>query len=128
MGENIICIFFFFFLSLASSWLLFSISDKECFVHISGFVACTATNPIWFVKTRLQLDHQTNRISALECVRRIYQQSVSLFSTLMYYFLHLYALYLFVDHETLQIELLAVVQIKPPGYKKSHSIAVILSR
>ncbi|KOC61638.1 Solute carrier family 25 member 36, partial [Habropoda laboriosa] len=41
----------------------------------SGFVACTLTNPIWFVKTRLQLDHRTNRITAMECVRRIYRQS-----------------------------------------------------
>ncbi|XP_011140962.1 mitochondrial carrier protein Rim2 isoform X1 [Harpegnathos saltator] len=41
----------------------------------AGFAACTLTNPIWFVKTRLQLDHRTNKITALECMRRIYQQS-----------------------------------------------------
>ncbi|XP_076653318.1 replication in mitochondria 2 [Halictus rubicundus] len=41
----------------------------------AGFVACTLTNPIWFVKTRLQLDHRTNRITAMECVHRIYRQS-----------------------------------------------------
>ncbi|KZC09213.1 Solute carrier family 25 member 36-A [Dufourea novaeangliae] len=41
----------------------------------AGFVACTLTNPIWFVKTRLQLDHRTNRITAMECVQRIYGQS-----------------------------------------------------
>ncbi|XP_012282553.1 solute carrier family 25 member 36-A [Orussus abietinus] len=46
-----------------------------CSAFCAGFVACTATNPIWFVKTRLQLDRETNRITALECVRRIYQQS-----------------------------------------------------
>ncbi|XP_066587059.1 solute carrier family 25 member 36-A isoform X2 [Prorops nasuta] len=46
-----------------------------CSASCAGFVACTATNPIWFVKTRLQLDHRVNRISALECIRRIYQQS-----------------------------------------------------
>lgn len=49
-------------------------------VHIvsafcAGFTACTLTNPIWFVKTRLQLDHRTNRITAMECVHRIYRQS-----------------------------------------------------
>ncbi|XP_006564587.1 mitochondrial carrier protein Rim2 isoform X3 [Apis cerana] len=41
----------------------------------AGFVACTLTNPIWFVKTRLQLDHRTNKITAMECMQRIYQQS-----------------------------------------------------
>nr|XP_012135594.1 PREDICTED: solute carrier family 25 member 36-A isoform X5 [Megachile rotundata] len=40
-----------------------------------GFVACTLTNPIWFVKTRLQLDHRSNKITAMECVQRIYRQS-----------------------------------------------------
>ncbi|XP_043601998.1 mitochondrial carrier protein Rim2 [Bombus pyrosoma] len=41
----------------------------------AGFVACTLTNPIWFVKTRLQLDHRTNKITAMGCVQRIYRQS-----------------------------------------------------
>ncbi|XP_015600074.1 mitochondrial carrier protein Rim2 [Cephus cinctus] len=46
-----------------------------CSASCAGFMASTATNPIWFVKTRLQLDQQTNRVTAMECVRRIYQQS-----------------------------------------------------
>ncbi|GFG31795.1 hypothetical protein Cfor_04232, partial [Coptotermes formosanus] len=39
------------------------------------FVACTATNPIWFVKTRLQLDYARNghRMTAAQCIRRIYR-------------------------------------------------------
>ncbi|XP_068173873.1 solute carrier family 25 member 36-A-like isoform X2 [Antennarius striatus] len=40
------------------------------------FTATTATNPIWLVKTRLQLDTRKRgeqRMSALECVRRVYQ-------------------------------------------------------
>ena len=41
----------------------------------AGFVACTLTNPIWFVKTRLQLDHRSDKITAMECVQRIYRQS-----------------------------------------------------
>ncbi|XP_058806151.1 mitochondrial carrier protein Rim2 [Phymastichus coffea] len=46
-----------------------------CSASCAGFVSCTATNPIWFVKTRLQLNHHTNQTSALECIRRVYQQS-----------------------------------------------------
>ncbi|XP_054003127.1 mitochondrial carrier protein Rim2 [Hylaeus anthracinus] len=46
-----------------------------CSAFCAGFVACTLTNPIWFVKTRLQLDDRTNRITAMECVHRIYRQS-----------------------------------------------------
>lgn len=47
-------------------------------VHImsascAGFVSATLTNPIWFVKTRLQLDYNANaKQSVSECVRRIY--------------------------------------------------------
>ncbi|XP_046405403.1 solute carrier family 25 member 36 [Ischnura elegans] len=42
----------------------------------AGFVACSATNPIWFVKTRLQLDHATegNRLTAVQCISQIYKQ------------------------------------------------------
>lgn len=42
----------------------------------AGFVAATITNPIWFVKTRLQLDHQRGQgLSVGQCVTNIYQQS-----------------------------------------------------
>ncbi|KAL7849237.1 hypothetical protein SRHO_G00208600 [Serrasalmus rhombeus] len=43
---------------------------------IAGFTAITATNPIWLIKTRLQLDARNRgeyRMSAIECVRRVYQ-------------------------------------------------------
>jgi Mitochondrial carrier protein len=51
------------------------------FSHITsaacaGFVSSTATNPIWFVKTRLQLDHDSNsKMNVRECIKRIYQQN-----------------------------------------------------
>ncbi|XP_074102918.1 replication in mitochondria 2 [Cotesia typhae] len=58
-------------------------APDSAMVHVfsaacAGFVACTATNPIWFVKTRLQLDHShnvENRSTAIDCIRKIYRQS-----------------------------------------------------
>lgn len=38
----------------------------------AGFVSATLTNPIWFVKTRLQLDSNT-KLTVTECVKRIYE-------------------------------------------------------
>ncbi|XP_068234719.1 solute carrier family 25 member 36 [Palaemon carinicauda] len=50
-------------------------------VHIisaswAGFSACTATNPIWFIKTRLQLEYSQygHSPSAIQCIRRTYRQ------------------------------------------------------
>uniref|UniRef100_A0A8C7X7I8 Solute carrier family 25 member 36a n=1 Tax=Oryzias sinensis TaxID=183150 RepID=A0A8C7X7I8_9TELE len=43
---------------------------------MAGFTAITATNPIWLIKTRLQLDARSRgerRMSAFECVRRVYK-------------------------------------------------------
>ncbi|XP_028297785.1 LOW QUALITY PROTEIN: solute carrier family 25 member 36-A-like [Gouania willdenowi] len=43
---------------------------------MAGFTAITVTNPIWLIKTRMQLDARNRgeqRMSALECVRRVYQ-------------------------------------------------------
>ncbi|XP_056612767.1 solute carrier family 25 member 36-A [Triplophysa dalaica] len=43
---------------------------------IAGFTAITATNPIWVIKTRLQLDARKRgerRMSTFECIRRVYQ-------------------------------------------------------
>lgn len=49
-----------------------------CSAMVAGFAACTATNPIWFVKTRLQLDHKRSgkHMTAGQCIRRIYAQTV----------------------------------------------------
>ncbi|CAG2163790.1 unnamed protein product [Oppiella nova] len=42
----------------------------------AGFVSCTATNPIWFVKTRLQLDQSKyGAKTAWNCIKDIYRQS-----------------------------------------------------
>ncbi|XP_056596993.1 solute carrier family 25 member 36-A [Triplophysa dalaica] len=43
---------------------------------LAGFTAITATNPIWLIKTRLQLDARNRgerSMSAFECFRRVYQ-------------------------------------------------------
>uniref|UniRef100_A0A3P8VV33 Solute carrier family 25 member 36a n=1 Tax=Cynoglossus semilaevis TaxID=244447 RepID=A0A3P8VV33_CYNSE len=43
---------------------------------MAGFTAITATNPIWLIKTRLQLDARNRgerQMNAFECVRRVYQ-------------------------------------------------------
>ncbi|KAE8291070.1 Solute carrier family 25 member 36-A [Larimichthys crocea] len=43
---------------------------------MAGFTAITATNPIWLIKTRLQLETRNRgerRMNAFECVRRVYQ-------------------------------------------------------
>ncbi|CAH0564789.1 unnamed protein product [Brassicogethes aeneus] len=47
-----------------------------CSASCAGFMACTLTNPIWFVKTRLQLDlNKDRKMSAMQCVQRIYAKS-----------------------------------------------------
>ncbi|XP_064642274.1 solute carrier family 25 member 36-A-like isoform X2 [Lineus longissimus] len=47
-----------------------------CAACFAGFSACTTTNPIWFIKTRLQLDQKAKgSLSVSECIKDIYQES-----------------------------------------------------
>jgi len=65
--------------SNAKAFLNQQLTPETSFVHMcsavcAGFSACTATNPIWFVKTRLQLDQRKNGgLTAFQCVRDIYR-------------------------------------------------------
>ncbi|KAB7505653.1 Solute carrier family 25 member 36 [Armadillidium nasatum] len=50
-------------------------SAINIFVSTLSFTACTVTNPIWFVKTRLQLDQSKSerKLRALDCIRNVYK-------------------------------------------------------
>ena len=59
------------------------------FVHVvsamsAGFSASTTTNPIWLIKTRLQLDRATskNRLTVKNSIIAIYKEGVSIWSIL----------------------------------------------
>ncbi|XP_066295891.1 solute carrier family 25 member 36-like isoform X2 [Branchiostoma lanceolatum] len=45
-----------------------------CSAMTAGFTACTLTNPIWYVKTRLQLDQKKtgDNLTVRDCVRKTY--------------------------------------------------------
>ncbi|XP_073961784.1 replication in mitochondria 2 isoform X3 [Choristoneura fumiferana] len=80
LGPNIVGVapsraIYFCTYSQAKAILNQNIAPDTPIVHLSaasaaGFVSCTMTNPIWFVKTRLQLDGQN--VTAVQCIKRIY--------------------------------------------------------
>ncbi|XP_053610454.1 mitochondrial carrier protein Rim2 isoform X2 [Plodia interpunctella] len=83
LGPNIVGVapsraIYFCTYSQAKAILNQNIPPDTPIVHLSaasaaGFVSCTMTNPIWFVKTRLQLDGQN--VTALQCIKRIYAKT-----------------------------------------------------
>ncbi|XP_067951541.1 solute carrier family 25 member 36-A-like [Watersipora subatra] len=42
-----------------------------------GFICCSLTNPIWFLKTRLQLDSKKgiSKLTVLRCIREVYKEN-----------------------------------------------------
>lgn len=70
-----------YFFSYANSKVFLTrfISEERPLLHvcsafIAGFSAVTVTNPIWFVKTRLQLDETRRGLSTLEVVQKILRE------------------------------------------------------
>ena len=45
-----------------------------CSAFIAGFTAVSITNPIWFVKTRLQLDETRRGLSTFEVINKIFKE------------------------------------------------------
>ena len=45
----------------------------------AGFSSCTVTNPIWLIKTRVQLDRSRaatgSKFTVLQCIKLVYQES-----------------------------------------------------
>ena len=45
----------------------------------AGFTASTSTNPIWLIKTRVQLDRSRaatgSKFTVLQCIKLVYQES-----------------------------------------------------
>lgn len=44
-----------------------------CSAYLAGFTAVSITNPIWFIKTRLQLDETRRGLSVTDVIKRIYK-------------------------------------------------------
>lgn len=84
LGPNLVgvapsrAIYFFSYANM-KKYLNTVMNPETPLVHIgsaitAGFTACTLTNPIWFVKTRLQLDQKKdNTLTCRQCVKNIYK-------------------------------------------------------
>ncbi|KAL5013316.1 hypothetical protein ScPMuIL_007586 [Solemya velum] len=84
LGPNIVGVapsraIYFFSYANTKKYLNTVLTPDTPLVHIgsavtAGVTACTATNPIWFVKTRLQLDQKRNdSLTCRQCVKNIYK-------------------------------------------------------
>ncbi|KAJ9599445.1 hypothetical protein L9F63_010060, partial [Diploptera punctata] len=96
-----------------------------CSASCAGFVACTATNPIWFVKTRLQLDYARNgaRMTAAQCIKKIYRKH-GLFGfykgiTASYFGISETVVH-FVIYEAIKAKLIAYRAVQPNDSKSSR--------
>ncbi|XP_060578104.1 solute carrier family 25 member 36-A-like [Ruditapes philippinarum] len=83
LGPNLVGVapsraIYFFCYANSKKYLNTVLNPDTPLVHIgaavtAGVTACTATNPIWLIKTRLQLDQKKNNsLTARQCIQRIY--------------------------------------------------------
>lgn len=83
LGPNLVGVapsraIYFFCYANSKKYLNTVLNPDTPLVHIgsavtAGVTACTATNPIWLIKTRLQLDQKrNNRLTIRQCIKRIY--------------------------------------------------------
>lgn len=70
-----------YFYSYANSKVLFSKYIKQdspllhaCSAFAAGFSAVTVTNPVWFVKTRMQLDESRRGVGVVEVAKKIFME------------------------------------------------------
>lgn len=67
---------YFFSYAHSKNFLSKFLGEERPILHISsaflaGFTAVTITNPIWFVKTRMQLDETRRGVNTLEVINKI---------------------------------------------------------
>ncbi|KAI7697445.1 hypothetical protein SSS_06171 [Sarcoptes scabiei] len=90
LGPNIIGVapsraFYFCTYSEVKAMCNKKITPDTPYVHMisaacAGFVSCTMTNPIWFIKTRMQLDQSLQGLTAWTFVKNVYkEQGISAF-------------------------------------------------
>jgi len=75
---------YFFTYHHSKNFLAQRFSKDSSLVHMAaafcaGFSACTATNPIWLIKTRVQLDRSRaatgSKFTVLQCIKLVYKES-----------------------------------------------------
>jgi len=68
----------------SKNFLAHRFSEDSSLVHMgaafsAGFSSCTVTNPIWLIKTRVQLDRSRaatgSKFTVLQCIKLVYQES-----------------------------------------------------
>ncbi|ELU08546.1 hypothetical protein CAPTEDRAFT_182193 [Capitella teleta] len=86
LGPNLVGVapsraIYFYSYAASKSQLNDILPSESPLVHIlsaacAGFTASTLTNPIWFIKTRLQLDYRKNNsVTVLQCTRQTWRES-----------------------------------------------------
>ncbi|XP_046917681.2 replication in mitochondria 2 [Dermatophagoides farinae] len=85
LGPNIVGVapsraIYFCTYSQVKSWCNHRITPDTPYVHMisaasGGFVSCTLTNPIWFIKTRMQLDKSLQGMTAWSCIKNVYNHN-----------------------------------------------------